>query len=74
MTKGDDMDHFYVNKNAQANGDHEVHKHNCAYKPLPENSIYLGQFLTCHDAVREAEKHYRQSDGCFFCCPECHSS
>ena len=31
------MDHYYVNKNAQSNGDHEVHKENCDYLPNSSN-------------------------------------
>jgi hypothetical protein len=35
---------YYVNKNAQSNGDHEVHKESCSYLPNLENRIYLGVF------------------------------
>ena len=65
---------YYVNKNAQANGDHEVHTASCAFLPDPDNRLYLGDFTNCRDAVKEAKKHYRQSDGCYYCSPECHTS
>lgn len=68
------MARYYVNKNAQSNGDHEVHKVGCSWMPEQENRIYLGDFLSCHDAVREAKKHYSQSNGCYYCCPACHTS
>lgn len=68
------MDFYYVNKNAQSNGDHEVHKGTCSYLPLPENRLYLGTFASCVDAVREAKKHYSQSNGCKYCSPACHTS
>ena len=32
---------FYVNTNAQPNGDHEVHRSTCAWLPDVENRIYL---------------------------------
>lgn len=67
------MARYYVNKNAQANGDHEVHTAGCSFMPLPENRIYLGDFDSCHPAVREAKKHYRQSNGCYYCCNACHT-
>ena len=67
------MSRYYVNKNAQANGDHEVHKSGCSYMPDSENRIYLGEFATCHGAVIEARKHYPQSNGCYFCSNECHT-
>ena len=65
---------YYVNKNAQANGDHEVHRSGCSYMPEPENRVYLGEFSTCQAAVREARKHYRQANGCYYCSNACHTS
>ena len=67
------MARYYVNKNAQANGDHEVHTTGCPYLPNPENRIYLGDFSSCAPAVREAKKHYPQSNGCYWCSRECHT-
>jgi hypothetical protein len=64
---------YYVNKNAQANGDHEVHQQGCSYMPDPANRLYLGAFSHCREAVREAKKHYPQSNGCYYCSPECHT-
>ncbi len=68
------MVEYYVNRNAQDNGDHEVHKSDCEYLPDVENRQYLGCFLNCKDAVREARKYYAQSNGCYYCSPECHTS
>jgi len=68
------MEKYYVNKNAQDNGDHEVHKESCSRLPDEENRIYLGKFPSCHGAVKEAKKHYTGADGCFYCSPECHTS
>ncbi|WP_262152672.1 hypothetical protein [Chryseobacterium foetidum] len=67
------MKKYYVNKNAQSNGDHEVHQQNCTYLLSPGNQQYLGEFSTCDSAVREAKKYYRQSNGCKTCCPTCHT-
>jgi len=68
------MASYYVNKNAQSNGDHEVHVTGCSFMPAPENRLYLGEFTTCQPAVQEAKKHYTQSNGCAFCCQACHTS
>lgn len=68
------MDKYYVNKNAQSNGDHEVHKSGCSYMPISENRIYLGEFSNCHSAVSEAKKSYTQTNGCYYCCRPCHTS
>jgi len=68
------MDSYYVNKNAQDNGDHEVHKESCKKLPEVENRIYLGDFPSCHGAVKEAKKYYARADGCAICSPDCHTS
>jgi hypothetical protein len=68
------MDNYYVNKNAQSNGDHEVHKESCYYLPSSVNRLYLGSFSTCEDAVKEAKKTYPQSNGCIFCSLPCHTT
>ncbi|WP_153639530.1 hypothetical protein [Prolixibacter sp. NT017] len=68
------MDSYYVNKNAQANGDHEVHKYGCSYLPEAANRQYLGKFSNCHDAVKETKKTYPQSNGCYYCSNACHTS
>ena len=67
------MAKYYVNKNAQANGDHEVHESGCSWMPDSENRQYLGEFATCHSAVAEAKKYYRQSNGCYYCSKPCHT-
>jgi hypothetical protein len=65
---------YYVNKNAQSNGDHEVHTQSCSYLPSELNRKYLGEFSNCEDAVREAKKTYPKSNGCFYCCRARHTS
>ena len=60
------MPNYYVNRQAQANGDHEVHKDGCSYMPNQDNRLYLGNFSTCQEAVREAKRYFSQSNGCFF--------
>ena len=65
---------YYVNKTAQANGDHEVHKSGCQWMPVETNRIHLGDFASCAPAVTEAKKHYKQVNGCATCARECHTS
>ena len=67
------MARYYVNKNAQSNGDHEVHKSGCSHMPDIENQLYLGDFTGCRAAVTEAKKTYSQSNGCYYCSRECHT-
>lgn len=63
---------YYVNKNAQLTGEHEVHREDCPWIPDVENRICLGVFYDSRDAVREARKYYNCVDGCAYCCPESH--
>lgn len=63
----------YVNKRAQSNGDHEVHKEGCARLPDSANRMYLGEFNHCWKAVAEAKNFYHQVNGCYYCCRECHT-
>ena len=62
---------YYVNNNAQQNGDHEVHVQGCFY--MPSNAQYLGDFSNCQAAVRAARQYYSQVNGCAFCSSECHT-
>jgi len=65
------MDAYYVNNEAQSNGDHEVHKDGCSW--MPKDREYLGRYGSCQPAVAEARKTYLQSNGCLWCCLECHT-
>ncbi len=38
---------YYVNTNAQSNGDHEVHRDWCYWLSLIKNPMYLGYFDSC---------------------------
>jgi len=64
---------YHVNKNAQSNGDHEVHVSGCGHAPDSSNRLQLGDFTNCRDAVREAKKHYAKSNGCYYCANDCHT-
>lgn len=68
------MPQYYVNRNAQENGDHEVHEETCTYLPAPANRIALGWHPSCHGAVAKAREYYVRADGCAKCCPACHHS
>ena len=61
------MARYYVNDNAQRNGDHEVHTTGCPYLPMIVNKTYLGDFSSCAPAVRAAKRIYPQSNGCWTC-------
>lgn len=64
---------YYVNKNAQDSGDHEVHTSSCSFLPIEANRIYLGDFTSCAPAVVEAKHYYAQSNGCYYCSRPCNT-
>ena len=64
---------YYVNDNAQPNGDHEVHREGCAWLPRPENRTSLGDHGTCRTAVVAARRIYPQANGCYHCSRDCHT-
>lgn len=68
------MQNYYVNKTAQANGDHEVHRGDCFWMPDATNRAYLGLFSECGAAIEEARAIYEQANGCFHCSPDCHTT
>jgi hypothetical protein len=69
------MPRFIVNKNAQANGDHEVHNttDGCGHMPDTRNRRALGEYRDCHGAVAAARALYPRANGCYHCCRACHS-
>jgi len=73
IKKENKMFYFYLNKNAQPSGEHEIHKDKCSYLPHPFNREYLG-YLSNFSQAKEAAKKlgYKNVDGCAHCCPEGH--
>jgi hypothetical protein len=66
------MANYFVNREPQDNGDHEVHKESC--ERVPQMRLFVGNHSNCYDAVREATKSYKQVNGCAICCRNCHTS
>ena len=67
------MAKYYVNKNSQSNGDHEVHKLGCSHFPNKENVEYLGEFSYCDPAVSTAIARGYNANGCYYCSYDCHT-
>lgn len=75
------MPNYCINKNAQPNGDHEVHDTTpgrCNHLPDLQNQIDVGFHLRCHEAVAAAKKrwpeHNATINGCYYCSNECHTT
>lgn len=67
------MKRYCVDKNAQLNGDHEVHEFGCVRVPRPGNRIDLGRHISCLGAMFKAKEHFGQVNGCYDCCRACRS-
>ncbi len=64
------MAEFYVEKNAQGNGDHVVHTADCSLLPSKETVHYLGSISNAKSAVKKAAELLRkQASGCPHCTP-----
>ena len=66
------MKNYYVNYNSQENGDNEVHVEGCDY--MPEIKKYVGLHKSCKEAVANAKIFFPNSNGCKYCCSECHTN
>ncbi len=70
------MPNYYVNKNAQADGYHEVHvdDNTCSHPPEPINRDPLGWHADCKSAVTAAKAKYaNKADGCYYCVQACNT-
>jgi hypothetical protein len=61
------MYRYYINKNAQTNGAHEVHRLGSRFLPKSEHRVSIGFFNNIQDAIKEALKTHPSSK----CCPSC---
>lgn len=62
---------FYVDKRAQANGAHAVHRHvGCPHPVAPGNRYYLGTYEHCSAAVARARRDFPTAKGCSHCAPD----
>ncbi|MCF1715251.1 hypothetical protein L0U88_11495 [Flavihumibacter sp. RY-1] len=64
---------FYLNLVPQIDGYREVHTSDCRFFPTQHNRIPLGEYFSCREAVAAAKNKYLKSDGCYYCCRECHT-
>lgn len=64
---------YYVNMEADENGQHLIHHPGCRHFPHSRNRLYLGIFFKCEEAIAEAQKHYKQVNGCPRCSVNCYS-
>lgn len=59
---------YYVNKQANAQGQHDLHSEFCGFLPTTAKRIYLGDFSNCSEAESRATKLLGQINKCLHCC------
>ncbi|HJV86402.1 MAG TPA: hypothetical protein VJ698_13085 [Noviherbaspirillum sp.] len=65
------MASYYVNRQPESNGDHEVHREDCSRLPSAEHREFLGDFVSCYGAMAEALRSYPTANGCAECSAQC---
>ena len=58
---------YFVNRDADVSGDHEVHATGCRRLPGIKHRIYMGTFASCRAAVRKARQYYSAVRACPSC-------
>ena len=66
------MPNYYVNMEANSNGVHEMHTHDCRYLPISNKKVYLGYFFECKDAIKKAKEFYKKVNACSHCSSKCY--
>ena len=59
------MTHYFVDNRTQPDGAHEVHAVGC--KRMASDKQYLGDYLSCEQAVLEARQVYWHTASCVRC-------
>lgn len=60
--------YYYVDKNVQKNGEHQVHTSSCVFLPDSPNIIGVGSFSSSSEAVEEAKEFFSVAASCSYCC------
>lgn len=61
------MAEFFVEINAQDNGEHVVHKSSCSLLPAKDTLRYLGSIASATSAVKKAQESFKLVNGCSHC-------
>lgn len=64
------MSSYYVRIKPQLNGSNAVHKESCPFLPGIENRIFLGEYGSSLEALRDAKLYFSEVSCCCFCTRE----
>ena len=65
------MQQYYITKIPNKSGFHVLHTKNCFKCFISVHTLYLGEFDTCEEAVKVAQKYFKKVLPCDFCLPNC---
>ena len=68
------MAEFYIETNAQPNGDHIVHNAACSLLPAKDSIRYLGSIASATSAMKRAAESFKHVNGCPQCTTASHSA
>jgi hypothetical protein len=63
------MAEFFIEIDAQGNGDHLIHKSDCSLLPAKEAIYYLGSISNINSAMKKAGERFTKPTGCTQCSP-----
>lgn len=64
---------YYLDRRADGQGLHQIHREDCPYLPERSDLIPLGDYPDCHGPLMKSmAAHYAASDGCAHCSMTCH--
>lgn len=66
------MKSYYLDSKPEKKGVHIVHKEDCHRLPFVAEKLFLGDFLNCYEAVKEAGNNFKGVNGCIYCSASCH--
>ena len=65
------MKSYYIDIEKSIFNENEVHEKGCHRMPKQENLEFLGNYSSCHTALKEAQKKFNDATGCYSCSWEC---
>lgn len=68
------MNYYFV-KDTDAKGRHTIHSESCSFQTEHTRKIFIGYFTNGKEALAKAQGAHPNMifEGCFWCCPECHT-
>lgn len=65
------MKSYYIDIEKSIFDENEIHVEGCHRMPKKGNLKFLGNYASCHTAIKEAKKTFDDANGCYSCSWEC---